>query len=269
MMKNIIIKEIDNVIYVGKEQYPEVETSFHHYLDHQELIFHFSGLSTVLFNGKILENAPGTLRYLPQGPNYQYVVKRTDPGDCIDIFFSSDLPLAKEAFVKNLSENNQLSGLFRKLFHTWIRKDEGYYYECLSLLYRILAELEKENYIPEKQYLTLKPALDYIDSHFLDEKISIELLSDLCGISTSYLKKLFLKKFGLPPVKYIIQLKINYACDLLRSGRYDISQTAAMCGYRDIYYFSRQFKEYAGVSPSSFRENQYIHPAETLGTRYE
>ena len=115
--------------------------------------------------------------------------------------------------------------------------------------------MEKENYIPEKQYHLLKPALEYIDLHFLDNKISIDLLAELCGISTSYLKKLFLKKFGMPPVKYIIHLKINYACDLLRSGRYDITQTAAMCGYRDIYYFSRQFKEYAGVSPSAFRSN--------------
>lgn len=255
MNKKLIITEINNVIYVEKEKYPEMETSFHHHLDHQELIFHFSGLSTVLFNGKTLDTVPGTLRYLPRGANQQYIVKRKEPGDCIDVFFSTDIPLSEEAFVKNLAENNQISTLFRKLFHTWIRKDDGYEYECLSLLYRILAELEKENYIPEKQYHLLKPALEYIDLHFLDNKISIDLLAKLCGISTSYLKKLFLKKFGMPPVKYIIQLKINYACDLLRSGRYDITQTAAMCGYRDIYYFSRQFKEYAGVSPSAFRSN--------------
>lgn len=255
MNHDLIITEINNVIYVDQDMYREPETVFHHELEYHELIFNFSGHSTIHFNGRSLQSHPGTLRFLPKGANHQYIVQRTEPGDCIDIFFSANHPPASDAFVLYLNTNTQVGHLFRRLFHTWIRKDEGYYHECLSLLYRILAELEKQNYIPEKQYLTIKPALEYIDVHFLDSKIPVEFLAELCGISPSYLKKLFLKKFGLPPVRYIIQMKINYACDLLRSGRYDITQTAAMCGYKDIYYFSRQFKEYVGVAPSAFAEN--------------
>ena len=256
MKNSLIITEINNVIYVDKDMYPEKETTFHHTLEYQELIFHFSGQSIVYFNDKILETHPGTLRYLPEGTNHQYIVERSEPGDCIDIFFKTDKPLSEEAFCLNLSEHNLLNAQFRKLFHHWIRKDEGYYYECFSMLYSIFAELEKRNYIPKSQYETIKPALEYIDLHFLDNKISIEHLANLCGISTSYLKKIFLKKFGIPPVKYMIQMKINYACDLLRSGRYDVTQTASICGYRDIYFFSRQFREYVGISPSVFREAQ-------------
>ena len=112
--------------------------------------------------------------------------------------------------------------------------------------------MQKENYIPENQFKQIEPALKYIEENFLNEKISIKYLADICDISESYLKQLFIKKFGIPPVKYIIQMKINYACDLLQSQLYNISQISEICGYSNVYYFSRQFKEYLGISPLSF-----------------
>ena len=57
--------------------------------------------------------------------------------------------------------------------------------------------------------------------------------------------------------KYIIQLKINYACDLLLYEKFSITQVAEICGYDNVYYFSRQFKAYIGTSPSVFVE-KYI-----------
>jgi AraC-like DNA-binding protein len=67
-------------------------------------------------------------------------------------------------------------------------------------------------------------------------------------------KKAVYKKFGMPPSKYIINLKINYACDLLQTGLYNITQIAEIRGYSDIYFFSRQIKEYRGISPTAFIE---------------
>ena len=91
-----------------------------------------------------------------------------------------------------------------------------------------------------------------MQNHFLDKKITAEELTARCSISYPYIKKLFVKRFGLPPVRYSIQLKINYACDLLRSELYSISQIAEQCGYTDVYFFSRQFKEYVGICPTDF-----------------
>ena len=66
------------------------------------------------------------------------------------------------------------------------------------------------------------------------------------------LKKLFALKYKISPKQYILQLKMNYACDLLRCGEYSISQIADICGYSDIYTFSRQFKVAFGLSPTAF-----------------
>ena len=43
----------------------------------------------------------------------------------------------------------------------------------MSILYKILATLEKNNYIAEKQYKTIYPALKYIEENFLNGKISV------------------------------------------------------------------------------------------------
>ena len=65
-------------------------------------------------------------------------------------------------------------------------------------------------------------------------------------------KRLFKKKFGLSVKKYVIQKKINYACELLMVHRYSINQIAEMCNFSDVYYFSKQFKLQIGISPTEY-----------------
>ena len=254
MNQNFTIKGINRVILVGKGEYKEQTTVFTSDLRANELIFHFSGKAIVHFNGKVLETEENTIRFLPKGENKEYIVERIEWGECIDICFDTDVPISTEAFTLKIKQSEKVKNLFKKVFSVWVAKEDGYYFESISLLYKIFAELQKQNYIPESQYLAIEPAIEYIKENFLSNNLTIESLASKCKISRSYFKKLFIKKFGVPPVKYIIQLKINYACDLLQSGLYNITQTAELCGYNNVYFFSRQFKEYMGITPSAFIE---------------
>ena len=252
-MENIIITEINRIIYVGKDEYPERKIQFHSKkLTYCELIYQSSGEATVYFNNQILHPKPNTIRFLPAGPYEKYVVERIKHEDCIDIFFSSNIPLSDCAFVID-AKNEKLAPLFKKAFLLWVRKDSGFYMECISILYKILAEMQKMNYLPPSQFEKIKPAIEYIDKHFLtNENITSKKLETLCGISYSYIKRIFIKKFKVSPKRYIVQLKMNYACDLLYLNQHTVSQIAELCGYSDIYTFSRQFKLEFGVSPSNF-----------------
>ncbi|MEE0899201.1 MAG: AraC family transcriptional regulator [Acutalibacteraceae bacterium] len=253
MNNKFAIIDIKRVVLVGKDEYREQVISFtSNKTCCNELIFHLSGESTVFFNGKRLEITKDSIRFLPQGEIHEYIVKRKERGECIDICFDTDVPVTNEAFVLKLKQSEKIKSLFKKIFSAWVAKNDGYYFECISIIYKIFSELQKKNYIPESQFNSIKPAIDYIERHFLDKKITTEGLASCCAISYPYIKKLFVKKFGVPPIKYSIQLKINYACDLLKSELYTISQTAEICGYNDIYFFSRQFKEYMGLSPTDF-----------------
>ncbi len=252
MNTNFNITKINRVILVGKNEYPNLTVSFTNNLNHNELIYHINGKSTVHFNGKILDTKENTIRFLPKGENKEYIVEKQERGECIDVFFDTDFPISNEAFVIDLDENVNIGALFRKLFTVWVSRHDGCYFECKSLLYKIFAEIQKTNYLPKEQYNAIKPAIRYIEENFLYNKISVASLAKECGISETYLKKLFNKKFGVSPIKYIIRLKVNHASELLRSNRYSVTQVAEICGYDNIYFFSRQFKEYMGISPTDF-----------------
>ncbi len=254
---NFLITGITRAVFVGKNEYPQERVVFKNQVTHNELIYNFTGKNTVCFNGKIMNVEENMIRFLPKGENREYIVKNQKIGhgpECIDIFFDTDSPVTDEAFVMKCNNSEKVGNLFKKLFTVWVSKNDGYYFECISLLYKIFAEMQKTNYIRQSQYDAIKPAINYIENNFLEKKISVPLLAEKCRISESYLKKLFVKKFGVTPVKYVIQMKINYACDLLSSERYSISEVAEMCGYDNVYYFSRQFKEYVGTSPTLFMQ---------------
>lgn len=252
MRNDFVITKICNVIPYKSKASDKV-IAFHNNLSCNELIYHISGKSLVCFNGKTALCEENTIRFLPKGENKNYTVTRMDHTECIDIFFDTDACISAEMFTIKLNNDVAIAPLFKKIFSLWVAKNDGYYFECLSLLYKIFAICQKQTYLPESQYRKIEPAIEYIGENFTNE-ISIDMLSALCGISAATLKKLFVKKFGITPTKYIIGVRMHYACDLLRSGLYSVSQTSLMCGYNSIYYFSRQFKAREGVSPSEYRK---------------
>ena len=252
MKEKFTITEIDRVIMVGKDEYPDKTISFRHALKSNELIFHFSGHDTVYFDDLILETTPNTVRFLPKGKPKRYDVMRYEKGECIDVFFQTDRPISECAFNVNVAQNEKLGSLFKRIFATWVGRNDGYYFESLSLLYNIFAELQKNNHSPKQHSLKIKPAVDHIHDRFLQDELSTPELATMCGVKESYFQRLFKEKYGLSPKKYIIQLKLNHSCDLLRLERYSVAQIAEICNFSDIYYFSRKFKEYMGITPTEF-----------------
>lgn len=252
MEEKLVITEITRVVMVGKDEYSAPLLSFDHTVSRNELIFHFSGHTTVFFNDLVLEAKPNTIRFLPQGIASRYDVLRHERGECIDVCFGADRLISPQAFVMNVSQSELLGALFKKLFSIWVSKREGYYFESISLLYRIFAEMQKNSLIPKQHKSKIAPAMDLIHSEFLTQDFSLRTLADTCKIGVSYFQKLFKEIHGLSPKKYIIQLKINHACDLLRFERYSVTQIAELCNFSDVYLFSRQFKEYMGITPTQF-----------------
>lgn len=252
MEEKFVITEIKRIVMVGKNEYSEPMLSFGHTLNYNELIFHFSGHATVFFDDLVLETKPNTIRFLPQGENNRYDLIRHERGECIDVFFRADRPISKQAFVMNVSQNEKIGALFKKIFSTWVSKKEGYYFESVSLLYRIFAEMQKDTSIPNRHKSKIAPAIEVIHCEFLTRDFSLNELAAMCGMGESYFQKLFKEIYGISPKKYIIQLKINHACDLLRLERYTVTQIAELCNFSDIYFFSRQFKEYMGITPTQF-----------------
>ena len=250
MERNFIITDIKSAIFVGPEKYAEKNTEFRRILYSHELIYHYSGEATVYFGDQVLYTKPDTVRFLPQGDTKRYHIQRKESGSCIDIFFCTDRPISLEAFT--VPGGGRLGMLFKKLFALWVSKEPGYRHGCMGILYEIFSLMENQSAKGEGYRAIIEPTAAYLREHFLEPLPPMEALATLSGISYSYMKKLFVRCYGLSPKQYIIQLKMNYACELLRSNRYSVSQISELCGFRDIYFFSRQFKAVVGCPPSRF-----------------
>jgi AraC-like DNA-binding protein len=84
---------------------------------------------------------------------------------------------------------------------------------------------------------------------------SIEELANEFSCSVSYLIRLFRKQKGLSPLQYILKAKIDHAKTLLFYTNQSISQIAEGLGYKNYFFFLKQFKKFTGKSPNEFRKS--------------
>ena len=82
---------------------------------------------------------------------------------------------------------------------------------------------------------------------------SVAELARRTGYSPVHFSRVFKKVTGSLPREFIIQVRIDRAKQLLRESSLSIGEIANALGYSDVFFFSRQFKNRAGLSPSRFR----------------
>ena len=85
--------------------------------------------------------------------------------------------------------------------------------------------------------------------------VSIKELADRSFMSEVSFRKLFKKKYGVSPQRFIINLRMQNAAGLISTGYYSLKEVALMSGYEDYKYFSVEFKKTTGVSPSKYLYN--------------
>lgn len=244
--------KINNVIYYK----PKHLSKYKGKLPTYELMYYIEGESVVSFNGEKYELSENSIFYLPKGvENEDYSIFIRKPVKLYNIYFDTcdampDYP------IRFTAKTGELQNLFEKLFRVWVSKKDGYYYKAMRYTYNIAEIINKNNstYRNTKQFYHLKASEEYMSEHYCDYKFNYDEFVTASGLSYSYFKKLFVEKYGMPPVKYINSLKINRACELLGTNNFTISEIAEICGFENTYYFSTVFKNYIGVSPKNYAD---------------
>lgn len=93
--------------------------------------------------------------------------------------------------------------------------------------------------------------------NYLDEKyrsnVTNQLLAANFGFVPSYLVSIFKICYGLTPMDYLVNKRIDEAKVLLEDGSLKIKDIASVVGYEDSLYFSKVFKKFTGVSPKEYK----------------
>lgn len=103
------------------------------------------------------------------------------------------------------------------------------------------------------RFLALAPVVETILSDY-GQPLSVSSLAAKASLSISQFDRQFKKKFQTTPRKYIMNVRINAACELLVSTDLPISEIALETGFCDQSHFTNRFVQSKGMPPSHYRK---------------
>lgn len=220
------------------------------------LVLYQSGASGYDFGtGKPLVAKAGDIIYLPKGADY--AVAPQPQGSCYVINFDVSEQTNFRPFVFRSKNGVDLLAAFRAAEKAWKSKGQGYMMKCKEVVYHTICQLQSEyhaGFATGSKADMIAPALSRIHEGYTTEQLRISELAQLCKMTPEYFRALFRKFYGASPLKYINDLKLTHAAELIESGEYSITEVAGLSGFADASHFSREFKKHFGVPPVEYKK---------------
>lgn len=133
--------------------------------------------------------------------------------------------------------------------------------ELLAVLDMLACSQEYEfinpvNYVidaHEKSSQKINCVYHYTIGHFR-EPISLDTVASLTNHSRVAFCRYFKAHTRKSYFQYLTEIRIAYACELLREGNLDVTRTCYSSGFNNLSNFNKQFKKVTGVTPREYRQ---------------
>lgn len=99
----------------------------------------------------------------------------------------------------------------------------------------------------------IRAMLEYINQNFNDE-LTVEKIAASVNISPSACLRCFHQLMDTTPMQYVKNLRLEKAAQMLKNTRKTAKETALDCGFNDVSYFTKAFRERMGLTPQEFRK---------------
>jgi AraC-like DNA-binding protein len=199
-------------------------------------------------------------------PNLETIISWEEPADLVILYYDSPAiaeggPSFNKAVVGSLHpivrrdpEISKLLQMFLKLCRETSQPKTPYVEGIgMALASRALEQLAS----PSKPDLrsrhgfhveTIERASRYIDAR-LKETILVSDLAKLAAVSPDHFARRFKVSTGLSPKQFLIRHRIEKACQLFKTGEYNVTEAAHEVGFHDLSYLNRCFRKFKGCSP--------------------
>ena len=168
--------------------------------------------------------------------------------ECLFVSFSLDMPYGTFDFA--------ISPLFNKVSDCFFFEPSEYSGLLAGAIKDILLSFISPAEISgDRTAAYVVKTEEYIKSN-LHLPIRVDDIAESLSLSRGYLRNIFYEKKGISPQEYLMQARMDRACELLSGSHMSVSQVAAAVGYSDALGFSRMFKRKIGISPREFRESK-------------
>ena len=215
------------------------------------LVIKYEGETVYVSDGKRIVSNISNIALLPKGCDYDWCCTKSGHFSIVEFDCPQSSSHILSFHIKNVEP---LLNTVKKMEINRTLQPPAYKLEELKDLYGILCALSKNT---DKKYTLsakkdkISSAIEYIAKNY-NKKICNEDLAAVTGLSAVYFRKLFKEVTGVSPIRYIQNIRMKKAADMLKSDYSGIGDIALSLGYNDIYEFSKSFKKYAGLSPSQY-----------------
>lgn len=153
-----------------------------------------------------------------------------------------------------LFHSEESSGLEKLMHDCFAEAGENNPMKCTALLFEIMQRMELISKPPvyRKENAAVNSVLRLIHANPAGN-VDFEKEASALGISYALLRKEFVKRTGMPPYRYLLNHRMQYACNLLADGR-SVKETCYEIGMEDPSHFSKLFKKTIGIAPGNFIE---------------
>jgi AraC-like DNA-binding protein len=157
---------------------------------------------------------------------------------------------AKDEIIKLIYKIKKSSGLKRTI----------YLLSILDILrnqsnYRLIASKGFDSTSVKKHTKRIETVYQFIVKNF-NHEVRLEDVANLANMTPTSFCKYFKSHTDRTFSKFLNEIRIEHACQLLKEKRYNISQIYPKCGFNNFSNFNRSFKKLKHMSPSEYR-NQY------------
>lgn len=180
-------------------------------------------------------------------------------------------------YILPLIENQSLEGLFLQPGVLWqkavldaieeswqacVNEPDGYEFLVRSALSQLVFQIH--SHLPafkpqsggkaNRNAERIKIMLQYIHDHFANE-ISTRHIAQSATVSESECLRCFRATIGTTPIQYLKQYRIQRAAQLLLTTQDKIADIGTQCGFQDVSYFTKTFRQAKGCTPSQYRQS--------------
>ncbi len=271
--KNIFYKYITNdmfeefqVVAVGKEKCSASKKQEGPLIKNRFVIHYvISGKGFYNLNGKLYNLQAGDIFFIPANQIISYYPDPQDPWEYFWFEYSGH-----HAFLLNERAGLSVNAPVYK-----VQKPENFTLLCdamltelndktddlitVSSIYRLLSTVINERFPKTASTVNTRDDLisqifTHINSNYSSPSLSLTSIAAHFNMNASYLSRFFRQTAGVPISKYIIDLRMTKAVNLLKRRDLSIKYVAISVGYSDPLYFSREFSRLYRISPSSYRK---------------
>ena len=204
---------------------------------------------SLMFNGSILVNGSHSYPYkLLEGSFAFYTLRDRESTPFIFFNFSQ-------------AAHSVYGEFFNKMYKEYKSAKAGYNDVMMAYLMLVIINADRlsktlfgaDNKKYRKQ--AVEYIQNYINKNYQNSNISVSGLADRVYLNPDYLGRIFKKDTGYTISEAIQKKRIERVCLLLTTTNRSIGDIATECGFVDMHFFYKIFKQRMGVLPSQYRES--------------